>query len=218
MNRKRTRRLWRDEGLRRPAPCKRKRTRPPGGGELFRAERPEPRVGDRLPVRRDRGPPEVEAVEHRRRAHPRSARDARRTHVHRRRRRRGHRGARRRARRTRASAHGQRTRAHRVGVARLVPTRRHRAPTYIEPGSPWENPFIESFNGRVRDELLNIEEFGSLLEAQVARRGLARRVQHLPTPLVPRRSHPRRVRRALDQQATSAPMTTGPLNGAPSPS
>src|SRR5262249_34083904 len=40
MNKKRTRRLWRDEGLRRPAPCKRKRTRPPGGGELFRAERP----------------------------------------------------------------------------------------------------------------------------------------------------------------------------------
>jgi hypothetical protein len=38
---------------------------------------------------------------------------------------------------------------------------------YIEPASPWENPFIESFNGRVRDELLNIEEFGSLLEAQV---------------------------------------------------
>ena len=39
--------------------------------------------------------------------------------------------------------------------------------TYIEPGSPWENPFIESFNGRVRDELLNTEEFTSLLEAQV---------------------------------------------------
>ena len=39
--------------------------------------------------------------------------------------------------------------------------------TYIEPGSPWENPFVESFNGRVRDELLNVEEFGSLLEAQV---------------------------------------------------
>jgi hypothetical protein len=36
---------------------------------------------------------------------------------------------------------------------------------YIEPGSPWENPFIESFNGRVRDELLNGEEFGSFLEA-----------------------------------------------------
>jgi putative transposase len=38
---------------------------------------------------------------------------------------------------------------------------------YIEPGSPWENPYVESFNGRVRDELLNVEEFGSLLEAQV---------------------------------------------------
>ena len=38
---------------------------------------------------------------------------------------------------------------------------------YIEPGSPWENPYVESFNGRVRDELLNIEEFGSLLEAQI---------------------------------------------------
>ena len=39
--------------------------------------------------------------------------------------------------------------------------------SYIEPGSPWENPWVESFNGRARDELLNIEEFGSLLEAQI---------------------------------------------------
>jgi transposase InsO family protein len=39
--------------------------------------------------------------------------------------------------------------------------------SYIEPGSPWENPFVESFNGRVRDELLNIEEFGTLTEATV---------------------------------------------------
>ena len=38
---------------------------------------------------------------------------------------------------------------------------------YIEPGSPWENPWIESFNGRARDELLNINEFGSLTEARV---------------------------------------------------
>lgn len=39
--------------------------------------------------------------------------------------------------------------------------------SYIEPGSPWENAYVESFNGRVRDELLNIEELSSLLEAQV---------------------------------------------------
>jgi putative transposase len=38
---------------------------------------------------------------------------------------------------------------------------------YIEPGSPWENPFVESFNGRLRDELLNIEEFACLTEAKV---------------------------------------------------
>jgi putative transposase len=38
---------------------------------------------------------------------------------------------------------------------------------YIEPGSPWENPYVESFNGRVRDELLNLEEFTSLTVAQV---------------------------------------------------
>jgi putative transposase len=36
---------------------------------------------------------------------------------------------------------------------------------FIEPGSPWENPFIESFNGRVRDELLAGEEFLSYAEA-----------------------------------------------------
>jgi putative transposase len=37
---------------------------------------------------------------------------------------------------------------------------------YIEPGSPWQNPFVESFNGRLRDELLNIEEFACITEAK----------------------------------------------------
>ncbi|CAN5657517.1 hypothetical protein BH18ACT15_BH18ACT15_05480 [soil metagenome] len=39
--------------------------------------------------------------------------------------------------------------------------------SYIEPGSPWENPFVESFGSRLRDELLSTEQFDSLLEAQV---------------------------------------------------
>jgi putative transposase len=39
--------------------------------------------------------------------------------------------------------------------------------SYIEPGAPWENPYVESFNSRVRDELLNLEEFPSLTVAQV---------------------------------------------------
>ena len=38
---------------------------------------------------------------------------------------------------------------------------------YIEPGSPWENGYIESFNGKLRDELLNREVFETLLEAKV---------------------------------------------------
>ncbi|WP_170574689.1 IS3 family transposase [Ruegeria atlantica] len=38
---------------------------------------------------------------------------------------------------------------------------------YIEPGSPWENGYCESFNGRFRDELLNGEVFYSLREAQI---------------------------------------------------
>ncbi len=38
---------------------------------------------------------------------------------------------------------------------------------FIDPGSPWQNAWIESFNGRLRDELLNSWRFDSLLEAQV---------------------------------------------------
>jgi putative transposase len=38
---------------------------------------------------------------------------------------------------------------------------------FIEPGSPWENGYIESFNGKLRDELLNVEIFDTLLEAKV---------------------------------------------------
>src|SRR5512132_1218255 len=38
---------------------------------------------------------------------------------------------------------------------------------YIAPGSPWENGYVESFNARLRDELLNGEIFYSLREAQI---------------------------------------------------
>jgi putative transposase len=39
--------------------------------------------------------------------------------------------------------------------------------SYIEPGSPWQNPYVESFGGRLRDELLAVEAFSSLLEARM---------------------------------------------------
>ncbi len=38
---------------------------------------------------------------------------------------------------------------------------------YIRPGSPWENAYIESFNGKFRDECLNMELFSSMKEARV---------------------------------------------------
>jgi putative transposase len=41
------------------------------------------------------------------------------------------------------------------------------ATDYIEPGSPWENSYSESFNSRFRDELLNCEIFTTLLESRV---------------------------------------------------
>jgi len=53
---------------------------------------------------------------------------------------------------------------------------------YIERGSPWENGYIESFNARFRDELLNGEIFYSLREAQIVieswRRHYKRASQH----------------------------------------
>ena len=41
------------------------------------------------------------------------------------------------------------------------------APLFIEPGSPWENGYVESFIGKMRDELLNREIFYTLDEARV---------------------------------------------------
>ena len=38
---------------------------------------------------------------------------------------------------------------------------------FIEPGAPWQNPFVESFQARVRDELLNMQQFACLAEAEV---------------------------------------------------
>ncbi len=51
-------------------------------------------------------------------------------------------------------------------------------PAYIEPGSPWENGYVESFNGKFRDELLACEAFNTLAEAKRPDRAMARALQH----------------------------------------
>ena len=55
---------------------------------------------------------------------------------------------------------------------------------FIEPGSPWENGYNESFNGKLRDELLNGEIFYTLKEAQILIEGGAT-TTILSVPTVP---------------------------------
>jgi len=50
---------------------------------------------------------------------------------------------------------------------------------FIEPGSPWENGYIESFNGKLRDELLNGELFYTLKEAEILIEHWRREYNHL---------------------------------------
>lgn len=52
----------------------------------------------------------------------------------------------------------------RAGHSRMAGTRR--PPSYIEPGSPWQNGYIESFNSRFRDECLSCEEYSTVQEAR----------------------------------------------------
>jgi transposase InsO family protein len=165
INKKRTRRLWREEGLRRPAPCKRKRRRL-GSGELLRAERPNHvwaidfQFDETADYRRlklcnivDEFTREALAMRVGRRCDADDVvaiiEDL-------------------------AAQRGAPGNLRMDNGPELIAwalrdwCRMHRTTTsYIEPGSPWENPFIESFNGRARDELLNIEEFANVLEARV---------------------------------------------------
>ena len=166
INKKRTRRLSRDEGLRRPAPCKRKRTRPPGGGALLRTDRPNQvwALDFQFDETADRRRLKLLNIvdEHTREALAmRVGRTCDADQVV-------------------AVIEGlvaERGKPEHLRMdngpeliawalrdwCRLAGT----TTTYIEPGAPWENPFVESFNGRVRDELLNVEAFGTLFEAQV---------------------------------------------------
>ncbi len=166
INRKRTQRLWRSEGLKRPAPCKRKRRRPDAGGELLRATRPNQvwaldfQFDETADHRRlkllnivDEHTREVLAMRVGRCCTADDVVGVIERLV-------SHRGAPEHLR----MDNGPELVAFALREwCRLAGT----ATTYIEPESPWENPFVESFNGRVRDELLNVEEFATLLEAEV---------------------------------------------------
>ena len=87
----------------------------------------------------------------------------------------------------------------RVGVTTL----------FIEPGSPWENGDVESFNGKLRDECLNHERFNTLLEARVLIDGWRREYNQI-------RPHSALGYRPLapePQQPRARPMTRVPAIG-----
>ena len=88
---------------------------------------------------------------------------------------------------------------------------------FIDPGSPWQNAWIESFNGRLRDELLNLGSSTRLLEAQVI-------IEDWRIDYNTNRPHsaygdltPRGFRAAVDHQPpTSTRIAAGPPNGSQS--
>jgi putative transposase len=88
---------------------------------------------------------------------------------------------------------------------------------YIEPGSPWENPYVESFNGRVRDELLNVEEFTSLTVAQIMVEAWRMEYNTYRPHSALDGANPCRVRGDLDpHHPTHTLIASGPPTGVPS--
>lgn len=81
---------------------------------------------------------------------------------------------------------------------------------FIDPGSPWQNAWIESINGRLRDEPLNMWQFDSLLGAQVVIED--HRIDY--DNQRPHSADPCRLRRQLDHQPTQSCIATGTDNGA----
>ena len=167
VNDKRIHRLWRDEGLR--VPYKKRKKTPPGHRRPDRGDVPdqaERRLGARLPVRPDRRREDHQDPERHRRVHPGGLtievdRSIDADHVV--------------------------TCLDKIAGERGYPVylrfdngpefvayavadwcRFNDAGTiFIDPGSPWQNAWIESFNGRIRDEHLNGQLFDTLFEAQV---------------------------------------------------
>lgn len=81
----------------------------------------------------------------------------------------------------------------------------HIQTAYIEPGSPWQNAYGESFNGRLRDECLNMEWFRNLYEAQVVIGGWRRQYNEERPHSSLAYQTPRAFRQAYEAQAGKHP-------------
>ncbi len=156
VNDKRIQRLWREEGLRVPY---RKRKKPSAAGSVSPSGRC-PRsartsCGRWTSSSTHRRRPHLEAAQRDRRVHPRMPRHRRRPLHRRRSGRRVPRSPGRRTGRPRLRALRQRPRVHRRTPWPTGAGSTTSAPCSSTPARPWQNAWIESFNGRLRDELLN---------------------------------------------------------------
>jgi transposase InsO family protein len=81
---------------------------------------------------------------------------------------------------------------------------------YIEPGSPWENGYCESFNGKLRDEPLNGEIFCTLKEARIVIEGWRRHHNTVRPRSSPgyRPPAPEALIRPVPRQANAIPKPT----------
>ena len=82
---------------------------------------------------------------------------------------------------------------------------------YIAPGKPQQNGFSESFNGKLRDELLNETLFSSLADARAKLEAWRRDFNEVRPHFEPRQPHPRRLRpRALSGKTGRRAANPGP--------
>ena len=82
---------------------------------------------------------------------------------------------------------------------------------FIEPGSPWENGYVGSFNGKLRDELLDREIFYTLTEAQILIERWRREYNTVRTQERPRQPHPeddRKKRRPFSRSGDRGAVAT----------
>ena len=84
---------------------------------------------------------------------------------------------------------------------------------YIEPGSPWQNPWVESYGSRDARRAAGHRAVRHAVGGPGPHRRLAQRVQRLPSPLRPRDADPGRFRTAVADQSTTAHIAGGPIIG-----
>jgi hypothetical protein len=97
----------------------------------------------------------------------------------------------------------------RIDTARVRPVQSAAGRSFIEPGSPWQNPFVESLGAPGRDEVLSVEAFDSVLEAQTVITDWRRRCSLLARKVSSKRGN---FREPLKGELRRTPLTRTRVN------